>query len=130
MKKDTNIQMSLGDAIDRVTILSRKIYFGESAAIKEFEYLTECIDKLQLHLSGAILACIVRITSINIDIWNLENELRRGDKEFLDKMGYEEIGKRAIMIRDLNKKRVEFKNEVNRLTEMGFREFKIKHRSQ
>jgi hypothetical protein len=122
--------MSLGDAVDRVTILVRKIHFGEEAAIKEFEYLTDAIGRLKIPLTGAILACIIRITQCNVDIWNLENELRRGDKEFLDKMGYEEIGKRAIMIRDLNKKRVEYKNEVNRLTEMGWREFKIKHRSQ
>jgi hypothetical protein len=130
MRKDTDIHMSLGDAIDRISILARKIHFGEHDAIKEFEYLTERITKLSIPMSGAILACIIRITQANVDIWNHENELRRGDKEFLEKMGYEEIGKRAIMIRDLNKKRVEYKNEINRLTEMGFREFKIKHRSQ
>ena len=28
----TGIQMSLGDTIDRLTILSRKIYFGEEGA--------------------------------------------------------------------------------------------------
>lgn len=130
MKKPTNIHMSLGDAIDRISILSRKIHFGEDAAIKEFEYLTSAITKLGVPLTGSILASIIRITQSNVDIWNLENEMRRGDKEFLDKMGYEEIGKRAIAIRDLNKKRIEYKNEINRITEMGFREFKIKHRSQ
>lgn len=127
--KTTNIHMSLGDAIDRITILSRKIHFGEDGATKEFTYLTEAIDSIGLKLSGAMLAAIIRITMANIDIWNLENEIRcLGDP--VAKFGLEEIGRRAMLIRDLNKKRVQNKNEINRLTGLGFREFKSHHRSQ
>jgi hypothetical protein len=35
-----------------------------------------------------------------------------------------------IEVRDFNSKRVQEKNEINRLTGMGFREFKVKHRSR
>lgn len=127
MKKHTHIEMSLGDCIDRLTILSRKIYFGEEGAYKEHTYLTEGIDKLGIKLSGALLASIIRLNQMNIEIWILENEIRN-DTE--NKMTNEEVGKRAKMIRDYNKKRIEYKNEINRITEMGFREFKVKHRSQ
>ena len=124
---NTGVEMSLGDIIDRLTILSRKIFFGEEGAYKEHTYLTEGIDKISLKLSGALLACIIRLTSMNIEIWNLENEIRN-DTE--DRMTNEEVGRRAKTIRDYNKKRIEYKNEINRLTEKGFREFKCHHRSQ
>jgi hypothetical protein len=119
--------MSLGDVIDRLTILSRKIFFGEEEAYKEFEYLTEGVDRLGIKLSGALLACLLRLQAMNIEIWNLENEIRN-DTE--NAMPNEEVGRRAKLIRDFNKKRIDYKNEINRLTQMGFREFKIKHRSQ
>lgn len=124
---NTGIEMSLGDVFDRLTILSRKIYFGEEGAYKEHTYLTEGIDKLGIRLSGALLSAIIRLNQMNIEVWNLENEIRN-DSE--NKMDNAEIGKRAKMIRDHNKKRIEYKNEINRLTGGGFREFKIKHRSQ
>ncbi len=127
MTKPTNIYMSLGDVIDRLTILSRKIFFGEEGAYKEHTYLTEGIDKLNIKLSGSLLAAIIRINQMNIEIWNLENEIRN-DTE--NKMDNAEVGRRAKLVRDYNKKRIEYKNEINRITEMGFREFKIKHRSQ
>lgn len=125
MKKRTNIDMSLGDAIDRVTILTRKIFFGEEGAYKEFVYLTESIDKLDLKLSGALLACIVRLSMMNFEVWIRENGFRRGEV-----MDAETVKKMMIEVRDFNSKRYDNKNEINRLTEMGFREFKIQHRSR
>lgn len=125
MRKRTNIDMSLGDAIDRVTILTRKIYFGEEGAYKEFVYLTEGIDKLDLRLSGALLACIIRLAMMNFEVWVRENAFRKGED-----MDAEKVKKMMIEVRDHNSKRLENKNEINRLTEMGFREFKIQHRSR
>ena len=124
---NTGIEMSLGDIVDRLTILSRKIFFGEEGAYKEHTYLTEGMDKLGIKLSGALLAAIIRIDQMNTEIWNLENEIRN-DTE--NKMDNAEVGRRAKLIRDFNKKRIEYKNEINRITERGFREFKIRHRSQ
>jgi len=125
MKKRTNIDQSLGDAIDRVTILTRKIFFGEDGAYKEFVYLTEGIDKLNLKLSGALLACIIRLAMMNFEVWIRENAFRKGES-----IDAEEVKKMMIEVRNFNSKRYENKNEINRLTEMGFREFKIQHRSR
>ena len=125
MTKPTGIDMSLGDAIDRISILARKIYFGEEGAYKEFEYLTQKISTLRIPLTGALLASIVRITQMNFEVWIRENAFRRGED-----MTDAAVKKMMIEVRDCNSKRVNYKNEINRLTEMGFREFKIQHRSR
>lgn len=125
MKHKTNIDMSLGDVIDRLTILSRKIFFGEEGAYMEHTALTKGIDKLNIKLSGALLACIIRIAQMNFEVWNRENAFRRGED-----MSAEDVKKMMIDVRNFNSKRVEYKNELNRLTEMGWREFKVQHRSR
>ncbi len=124
-------KLSLGDAIDRVTILSRKIFFGEEEAYKEHTYLTETIDGLGIKMTGALMSAIIRLTQMNIEIWNRENKLRRAPEGQLPAgMSVDEVAKATVEIRDFNRKRVSYKNEINRLTKLGFREFKIKHRSQ
>ncbi len=125
IKKKTKIDMSLGDAIDRVTILIRKIQFGEDAAYKEFEHLTQAIDKLGVKMSGALLAAIIRVAYNNFEVWNRENAFRRGDD-----MDAEAVKRMMIEVRDFNSRRVFNKNEINRISQMGFREFKIQHRSR
>lgn len=122
---------SLGDVVDKITILSRKIFFGEEEAYKEHTYLCESVNKLGLKLSGALLASIVRLSQANFEIWNRENELRKASEDDPTAgLSLEEAGRRAIEIRDFNRKRIRHKNEINRLTKLGFREFKVKHRSQ
>jgi len=125
MKEKTNIDMSIGDVIDRLTILSRKIFFGEEGSYQEHTILSEGIDKLNIKLSGALLACIIRIAQMNFEVWNRENAFRRGED-----MTAEDVKKMMIEVRNFNSKRVEHKNELNRLTEMGWREFKVQHRSR
>lgn len=122
---NTGIDLSLGDAIDKISILSRKIQFGEEEAYKEFVYLTEQIDKMKIRFSGALLAAVIRLTTMNFEVWNRENAFRRGED-----MPAEDVKKMMIEVRDFNRKRVRYKNEINRLTTKGFREFKIRHRSQ
>ncbi len=121
----TNIHMSLGDVIDRLSILTRKIFFGEVQAYKEHENLSQGVDKLDIKLSGELLNAIIWITQMNFEVWNRENGFRRGED-----MSAEEVKKMMIEVRDFNKRRIEYRNEINRLTETGFKEFKVKHRSQ
>jgi len=117
--------MSLGDVIDRITILSRKIFFGEDGAYKEHVHLCEGLDKLHIRLSGALLAAIVRICYMNFEVWNRENAFRRGED-----MTADNVKQMMLEVRNFNSKRVESKNEINRLTGMGYREFKVQHRSR
>lgn len=62
---------------------------------------------------------------VNDGIWLLESAVRQGK---LDNDS-EEVGKRAIEIRNWNKKRIDIKNRINALTGEGFIEGKSDHLS-
>lgn len=126
MSIDKVAMQSLGDSIDRLSILIRKIFFGEEDAYQELQYLEECLN--EGGFNGSLIVASIRLAQQNFEIWNLENEIRRlGDP--VEKLGLEEIGKRAMKIRDYNKKRIKYKNDINQTTG-GFTEFKTQHRSQ
>lgn len=123
--KKTNIDMPLGDAIDRLTILIRKIAFGEDAVYPEADYIAKSIDNLNIKMTGAMLQAIIRISYANFEVWNRENEFRRGG----DDAPAEDVKRMMIEVRDFNRRRIVNKNEINSMTGLGFKEFKIKHRS-
>jgi len=125
VKKSKLPQYSLGDVIDKLSILIRKIYFGEEAAYPEYQSIIKGLNASGIN--SHLITATIRLTMANIDIWNLENEIRKGGEK---KFTLSEIGRRAIAIRNLNRKRVEYKNEINRTTKKGFREVKIRHQSQ
>lgn len=119
------MKQTLGDLMDKLTILTRKVYFGEEEAIDELTAITHSIRELSVN--GRFLATLIRLAQMNFEIWNLENDIRKGGE---GKFSLEEIGRRAILIRDYNRKRIKYKNEITRLTGKGFTEVKINHRSQ
>jgi hypothetical protein len=55
-------------------------------------------------------------------MWTLEADLRKGKE---GELGLEEVGRRAIAIRDLNKQRVTLKNSISK-----FKDIKINHVSE
>ena len=122
-------KQSLGDVMDKLTTLTRKVYFGEEDAIEEMNYLIDSLDRIDIKKHtprlGKFLVTIIRLAQINFEVWNLENAFRRG----VDMSG-NRVKEIALNVRELNRKRVHYKNEINKLTKLGFREFKIKHLSQ
>jgi len=103
------------------------VYFGEEDAYKELSYLVEGLNREGY--PGDIILASLRLAHQNWAIWDLENAIRKeGDP--VEKFGLEEIGRRAMQIRDFNRKRISYKNDLNSLEGCGFREFKIQHRSQ
>jgi hypothetical protein len=121
MKKPT---YNLGDLIDRLSILTMKIYFGSEDAISEHRYLEQGLASFGVH--GKMVTNVMRLMLMNRLIWELENEMRKDGGE--DRLGLEECGRRAIRIRDFNKKRIEYKNIITEIAK-GFKECKIQHRS-
>ena len=121
---------NLGDVVDRLTILSRKIFFGEEAAISEHRYLEQSLS--YWGIEGKVVTNVIRLAQMNIEIWNLENEMRRSGKkpEEMTDRELREAGLRAVKIRDLNRKRIEYKNLLTEISKRGFREVKVCHRSQ
>lgn len=112
--------------IDRLSILTRKIYFGEEVAISEHRHIEQQL--IRAGLPGKLITNVIRITNMNVEIWNLEHELRKC-AEGVAPWPLEEVGKRAVKIRDLNRKRLEYKNLINDLVGSAFRETKVNHLS-
>lgn len=116
-------EYNLGDLIDRLSILTRKIYFNDDTSISEHRYLEKGLRSFGI--DGKLITNVIRLSMMNTEIWNLENDIRKGGE---DKFTLEEIGKRAIRIRDTNKRRIAYKNNITAI-DKGFREAKINHRS-
>jgi hypothetical protein len=118
MKK---VEMSLGEVLDRLSILTMKVHFGDEQSISEHRHLTQSLESYGI--DGRIMASSLRLQLMNRLIWELEHEMRKGHLD----SDLPEMGRRAIKIRDFNAKRIEYKNEINR---GGFMEKKIQHRSE
>lgn len=123
-KKIASNQSNIGELVDKLSILSRKIYFGEEVAISEHRYIEQQLTKARL--PGKLITNVIRLTQTNIEIWNLEHEMRKG-AEGLSPYPLDEVGRRAIKIRDINRKRIEYKNLINDLVGNLYRETKINH---
>lgn len=60
-------------------------------------------------------------------IWDLEAEIKQGIE---DQLTLEEIGRRALLIRDWNNKRVALKNRASEMVGSAIREIKRNHASE
>ena len=69
---------------------------------------------------------IDEITKIHNQIWNLEWQLKSGVEHLLP---LDEIGRRAIAIRDWNNRRISYKNSIAALFGLKLREIKTNHLS-
>ena len=69
---------------------------------------------------------IAEITVIHNQIWDLEWQLKSGVEHLLP---MDEIGRRAIAIRDWNNRRITYKNSIAELFGLKMREIKTDHLS-
>lgn len=70
---------------------------------------------------------VEKLKEVNGRIWDLEADIRQGKEA---ELGLEEVGRRAIAIRGLNKIRVGYKNEMVELYSEGFKDIKVNHGSE
>jgi len=127
-KKSTiPIPIPICELCDRLTIAQLKKERLDNNQIdknllqKQIDYYTEGVDTNNIKLVNLITS----LYHINSLMWDAEHDIRKGlDNE----LGYEEIGKRAIHIRDLNKQRVSIKNEIAEVTnQQEFIDCKMNH---
>ena len=78
----------------------------------------------QLPQSAKLDADIQAMTDIHHAIWDLEWQLKSGVEQMLS---LQEIGRRAIAIRDFNNKRIAYKNSVATILGHPVREIKQDH---
>lgn len=110
--------IAVADAADRCSIVRLKIErLGESEELRE-EFETTSAACAGIDYS--------RLYEINGKIWDLESDIRRGMEQ---QLGWDEIGRRAIAIRNLNAQRIAVRNELAD-EHGGFHEVKGNHASE
>lgn len=116
------MKISIGDIIDRFSICMLKSKRLQLDLSDEMDQLKSVMEKYQ-----DIEEFVEKLYIINGQIWDLESDIRKGNEKIL---GLEEIGRRALKIRDYNKIRVEIKNNINSKYQEGFIEVKSNHGSE
>lgn len=118
------MKMSIGDVVDRWTIAYLKSTIGGEDCIDEINaYIDHCSQYDQKTVTTAWKELHVH----NWDIWKLESDIRKGKE---GELGLEEVGRRALAIRDHNKLRVAVVNRLNAYFKEGFQIVKVNHASK
>lgn len=115
------MKVSIGDIVDRLsicTLKSERLNLDNSAEILELKTEMDKYDNVDSFFES--------LYKVNGDIWDLESDIRRGNELIL---GLEEVGRRALRIREFNNIRVSIKNEINSKYNEGFLEVKMNHGS-
>lgn len=121
MKAKHNLYMTIGEICDRYSICKLKKERTNIDCIEELSTLHQAIqnyDGLNIYIE--------QLLDINGSIWSLESDIRLGLEGSL---GLEEVGRRALKIRNYNKMRVNVKNAINEIHKEGFQELKSDHAS-
>lgn len=116
------MKTSIGDIIDRYSICKLK---SERLHIDNSKEINELLSEMNNYENT--VKFVTDLYDINGKIWDLESDIRSGNELIL---GLEEIGRRALKIRDLNNIRVSIKNLVNSTYNEGFIETKMNHGSE
>jgi hypothetical protein len=122
MKRDA------ADIIDRWAIAKLKAErIGANESKNEYSWFCEGIKELENKYPQITWDTYKQeILTIHAKIWDLEGAVRQGklDNDLM------EVGRRAIQIRDWNKKRITLKNAINATTGEGFQDIKKYHCSE
>ncbi len=131
------MRMPLAEVIDRYSILKLKLErlvktnkepeLIQKIIKKEFEIYTHALKEFVLEGIVVKPEWIKKLYKINGRTWDLEADIRQGKE---GKLGLEEVGRRALKIRDINKERVEMKNYITKKTRSGYLEIKVDHASE
>lgn len=111
------------ELVDRYSIACLK-YDKTQANKEEVEFYKNQLSNYDI---SAIHSEIAELYSIHQQIWNLESQLKSGKEHELP---LDELGRRAIAIRNLNNKRIKLKNIAAEKLGCVIREIKKDHLSE
>lgn len=111
------------ELIDRLVIAEIK-FEKFQANSDELSWYREQSNNYDLNLAAKEIA---ELKNIHLRIWDLESDLKSFKES---KHSLEEIGRRAIMIRDLNHQRIQLKNAIAEKLGCKVREIKHNHASE
>jgi hypothetical protein len=112
-----------GELIDRYCIAKLK-FERTQENLSEFDYYQKQIDGLDITM---IQYQMQQLFNIHAEIWNLESLLKSGLEQHVS---LEEIGRRAIQIRNRNNARIKIKNQIAEILSDPVREIKRHHISE
>ena len=111
------------EIVDRYSIA--KLKFDKTGAnFAELEFYQKQLANFDIE---SIKFDLTHLYDIHSEIWQLESDLKRGTESNLP---LEEIGRRAIKIRDWNNRRIALKNAMAEKLNCNVREVKQEHLSQ
>ena len=116
----------LPEVVDRYTICLLKLERLDQSQID----VDAMQDQLQYYKKGIdftnekLIELSDDLYKINGRIWDTEGSIRAG---LDDELGYDEIGKRAVQVTDLNRVRMGIKNNNTDLTGEGFKDCKMNY---
>jgi hypothetical protein len=116
------MKMPISEIADRYSIAILKKERAQANNDIEIEELGK-----EISLYEGIENFIEKLIEINGKIWDLESDIRKGKEE---ELGLEEVGRRAIKIREFNKIRIGYKNEMVKKYGEGFEDIKMNHASE
>jgi len=122
------MEMPLPELLDRLVIVRLKAErIKDKEKEKELEFYMKELEEYRR--KGFVIKdeWLEKLYDINGKIWDLEADIRKGKE---GELGLNEVGKRAIEIRNLNKIRISIKNEITELTGSGFKDVKVNHASE
>jgi len=125
------MQLPIADIFDRFIILSLKkerLGFNETFERQYLEYkkaLEVAYEQLDPEQKAIADKQLDQLMIINKAIWDLEHEIRAGKE---GNLGLEEIGRRALLIRNHNGSRALVKNEICVLFKQDqYKDVKVDH---
>ena len=113
------IPVSVGELIDKITILEIKALFTDDEYVKK--ELKE-LKQIQNTITQFIFNYVIELREVNQSLWKIENKLRQ--KEKLQEFD-EEFIELARSVYKLNDKRAEIKRKINEICNSTFKEIKL-----
>ena len=112
------------ELFDRWAIARVKFQNTAGANATELEFYAQQVDSYDV---ASVQHLLEDLEQIHREIWDLEKELKTGRE---DSLPLDEIGRRAIAIRDHNNRRIQIKNLMAEQLDCRVREIKRDHLSE
>ena len=113
-KKIINAPISIGELIDKITILEIKKNKLQNSklenVLKELSFLRKLMEKHQIEITDDLFT---QLKEINLTLWNIEDQIRIKEKTKEFDNIFIELA-RSVYFK--NDKRAEIKNRINRLS--------------
>ena len=121
------MEYPISEIVDRLSIVWLKVHrIGGEQFDEECRRLESAKAEYESRTKLNFEKEFLLLHEVNGKIWDLEADIRQGKE---DKLGLEEVGRRALLIRGFNKFRIEIKNRVAAMAG-GFEEVKKDHASE